>query len=200
MRDASNSSARAASCGESTSAMRSRTLSNTQPAGIQHKSSVTSNVPAITVSSCATPLEHDTCPSSGTQPPQMRADGATLRHNTPLDSGRNETELEIRRGKSFERLHEALQGRLHHAGADLPDPRLAMGNAGVDPGHDGRFDDLPDVNTAGHPEIVEHRQQQMGVTPGGNLQHLLGIAMRLGPAAHAEKLGHRGGGAHGKGT
>src|SRR5712691_11350343 len=60
--------------------MRSRTLSNTQPAGIQHKSSVTSNVPAITVSSCATPLEHDTCPLSGTQPPQMREDGATFRH------------------------------------------------------------------------------------------------------------------------
>src|SRR5712691_9729306 len=50
--------------------------------------------------------------------------------------------LEIRRGKGFERLHEARQGCLHHAGADLPDPCLAMGNAGVDPGHDGCFDDL----------------------------------------------------------
>src|SRR5712691_3842741 len=59
--------------------MRSRTLSNTQPAGIQHKSSVTSNVPAITASSCATPLEHDTCSVGGTQPPQMREYGATLR-------------------------------------------------------------------------------------------------------------------------
>ena len=50
--------------------------------------------------------------------------------------------LEIRHGKGVERLHEALQGRLHHASADLPYPSLAMGNAGVDPGHDGRCNDL----------------------------------------------------------
>src|SRR5215831_5644202 len=83
--------------------------------------------------------------------------------------------LEICRGKGFERLHEARQGRLHHAGPDLPDPCLAMGYAGVDPGYDGRFDDLPDVNPTGHSQTVERRQQQMRVTPGGNLQHLLGI-------------------------
>jgi hypothetical protein len=50
--------------------------------------------------------------------------------------------LEIRRGKGFERLHEALQGCLHHTSADLSYPGLAMGNAGLDPGHDGCFDDL----------------------------------------------------------
>jgi len=52
------------------------------------------------------------------------------------------TALAIRRSKGFERLHEARQGRLHHASPDLPDPRLAMGNADVDPGEDGYFDDL----------------------------------------------------------
>jgi len=40
--------------------MRSRTVSNTQPAGIQHNSSVTSKVPANLPSSWATPLEKDT--------------------------------------------------------------------------------------------------------------------------------------------
>ena len=99
--------------------------------------------------------------------------------------------LEIRCGKGFERLHEARQGCLYHASADLPDPRLAMGNARVDPGHDSRFDDLPYVNPAGHSQIVERRQPQMGMTPGGNLQHLLGIAAGFGPPAHTEKLRHR---------
>src|SRR6266581_19006 len=67
--------------------MRSRTLSNTQPAGIQHKSSVTSNVPAITASSCATPLEHDTCPVGGTQPPQMRINLPQKRPDVESPSG-----------------------------------------------------------------------------------------------------------------
>src|SRR5215475_4850719 len=98
--------------------------------------------------------------------------------------------LEIRCGKGFERLHEARQGCLYHASADLPDPRLAMGNARVDPGHDSRFDDLPYVNPARHSQLVERRQPQMGVTPGGNLQHLLGIAAGFGPPAHTEKLRH----------
>ena len=49
---------------------------------------------------------------------------------------------EIRRGKGVEHLREIRQGRLHHAGADLPDLRLVMDNAGVDPGEDGRFDDF----------------------------------------------------------
>ena len=108
--------------------------------------------------------------------------------------------LEIRCGKGFERLHKARQGRLHHPSPNLPDPRLTMGYARVDPGYDSRFDHLPHVNPAGHPQFVKRRQQQMEMTPSGNFQHLLSIAAGLGPPANPEKLCHRGGGAHGKGA
>ena len=48
-----------------------------------------------------------------------------------------------------------------------------MGNASVDPGHDGRFDHLPHVNPARYSQIVERWQQQMGVTPGARLALLV---------------------------
>ena len=60
-------------------AMRSRTVSKTHPAGIQHSSSVTSNVPAILASLWSTPLQQDARPFGGPQPPQMREDGTALR-------------------------------------------------------------------------------------------------------------------------
>src|SRR5512145_1442763 len=59
--------------------MYSRTVSKTHPAGIQHSSSVTSNVPAILVSFWSTPLQQDARPFGGSQPPQMREDGTALR-------------------------------------------------------------------------------------------------------------------------
>src|SRR6266511_4778167 len=73
---------RAASAGSwvwSMAAIRSRTVSKTHPAGIQHSSSVTSNVPAILASSWATPLEHEASAFGGTQTPQIHEDGAALR-------------------------------------------------------------------------------------------------------------------------
>jgi hypothetical protein len=64
--------------------------------------------------------------------------------------------LEIGGGKRFERLHKARQWRLHNAGADLPYPGLAVGNARVDPGEDFCLYDLPYINPGWHTETIKH--------------------------------------------
>jgi hypothetical protein len=62
----------------------------------------------------------------------MRARSRTMEHGS-LDDCRALVEppcaaLETGRGKGFERLYEARQGRLHYARADLPDPRIEGGS------------------------------------------------------------------------